>query len=611
MEKAKKILPIVLISLVIIINASLGIPRLSRFSAVDEPYWTYDRTSKFWNAIKEQKWKSTKINDKPGITVAILSGWGLTQIDPMPFKSLRGDPKTDAQIQDIDKINFAFRLPIFLFTLALLPLFYFFLKKLFGLSVALAGFMFIGLSPTLFGISLIINPDSLFWLFLPLSILSYLIFQKNESKKYLYISGIFLGLSLLTKYVGNILYVFFLVIPFLDYIFSENKPNLGKYLKKQFIYYLILVLISLITFFALFPATWVNPKLILSGTVLSKAFKTTWPLFAGLFAILIADYFILKNKIFSFILNFFSHYKRILTLIIAGLFLASILFVLANTYFGMKIFNFESIIASPKGTSPGIMLLAGKILADIYSLIFAISPLAFIFILVAIFYNLKGKSTRFSYENRIIFCFILFIFLYYFASTFNSVVATVRYQIALYPLVFIIAAIGFSEVRNLLKIKKFHYAFLFFALIFILLVGELNSVKPFYFAYASDLLPKKYLVNLKDMGDGSFEAAQYLNNLPNSENLIIWSDKGAVCAEFKGKCIIGFKRKDLLPVHFDYFVTSSGRKSRSLKISPVVDDYFDFQKAYETEDGLTYKIIMAGRENNFVKIVPSALIYKK
>ncbi|HCJ45824.1 MAG TPA: hypothetical protein DHV33_02810, partial [Candidatus Moranbacteria bacterium] len=300
-------------------NLFLGIPRLSTFSSVDEPYWTYGRTSKFWDSIKAHKWKSTSVNDKPGITVAILSGIGLASFDPMPYKSLRGNIKTDEQLSDVHAINYAFRLPIFLFCTLLLPLFYLFLRKLFDETTALIAFIFIGLSPITFGISLIINPDSLLWIFLPLSVLSYLVFQKNAEKKYLFASGILLGLALLTKYVANILYIFFFFLPFLEYMFAKEKPTLTPYLKKSFFQYLVIVALSMITFFILYPATWVNPNTLLKGTFLSKAFETTWPIFAGLFSFIVIDIFLFKNKITFTLLHFFGTYKTILMKFLVGL----------------------------------------------------------------------------------------------------------------------------------------------------------------------------------------------------------------------------------------------------------------------------------------------------
>jgi hypothetical protein len=289
----KAIIPIVIL-FVLGINLFLGFSRLGKYSAVDEPYWTYGRTSQFWKAVKYHNWESTDVNDKPGITVALLSGFGLLKYDPMRYESLREEPKTDQQLFAIQEIDFYFRLPIFLFCLLMLPVFYFFLKKLFGKFVALLSFIFIAFSPIIFGMSLIINPDSLLWTFLPLSLLSYFVFQKENKKRYLFLAGIFLGLSLLTKYVANILYIFFLILPFFEYIFLEEKPRLRKFILSSLANYLILAATSILVYFVLYPATWIDPGIILAGTFLSQAFETTWPIFAAFFALIAFDTFLLR-----------------------------------------------------------------------------------------------------------------------------------------------------------------------------------------------------------------------------------------------------------------------------------------------------------------------------
>jgi len=584
-------------------NLFLGIPRLSTFSSVDEPYWTYGRTSKFWDSIKAHKWKSTSVNDKPGITVAILSGIGLASFDPMPYKSLRGNIKTDEQLSDVHAINYAFRLPIFLFCTLLLPLFYLFLRKLFDETTALIAFIFIGLSPITFGISLIINPDSLLWIFLPLSVLSYLVFQKNAEKKYLFASGILLGLALLTKYVANILYIFFFFLPFLEYMFAKEKPTLTPYLKKSFFQYLVIVALSMITFFILYPATWVNPNTLLKGTFLSKAFETTWPIFAGLFSFIVIDIFLFKNKITFTLLHFFGTYKTILMKFLVGLFLLISLFVIVNTFTDMKVLDHMATLASPKGEGKGSVFLiyADRLTADTFSLIYGISPIALLGLFSGLLLVFRRKMVD-TYEAKIVFYFTSFILFYYLASTVNHVVATVRYQITLYPFALIISAIGLSYILTHEKIQRYIPKYVTYLTIFLLSLWSLLAVRPFYFAYTSALLPEQYFINLKDMGDGSYEAAEYLNNLPNPEKLTVWSDKGAVCAVFKGRCIIGFTNKRIKGVPFDYVVVSSGRKSRSMKMSGSAHDIINFTKAYETEDTV-YKVTIDGRPNNYVKIV--------
>ncbi len=602
----KKYVAPAIIVIVLLVNLTLGLARLGNYSSVDEPYWTYGRITKFWNGIKAHNWKTTSVNDKPGITVAILSGAGLATIDPMPYKSLRGDVKTDVELRDINTINFAFRLPIYLFCVLLLPFFYILLRKLFDQTTALIGFTLIGLSPIILGISLIINPDSLLWIFLPLSFLSYLVFQKTESKKYLYWSGFLLGLALLTKYVANILYIFFFFLPFLEYILAEKKPELRPYLKKSLRQYAILIGISMVTYFILYPATWVNPKILLDGTFLSQAFRSTWPLFVGLALFIVADILFFKDRLTKWTLDFLSTYRHLLVQAISTIFLMGIIFTLLNTYTGMRLFDTAATLASPKGEGAGLLLYANKITADIYSLIFGISPIALLGLFVALLLVTKKKWLD-SYEAKIVFFFSLFILFYYLASTVNSVVATVRYQIVLYPFAFIISAIGLSYILSLKKVSRHLPSLAGVALVIVLSVWSLLSVRPFYFAYTSALLPEQYFVNLKDMGDGSYEAAEYLNNLPNPEKLTVWSDKGAVCAVFKGKCIIGFTNKRIKGVTFDYVVVSSGRKSRTLKLSGSANKIIDFKKAYDTNETV-FTVTIGDRPNNFVKVIKKDVV---
>jgi len=595
----KKFIPPVIIILVLATNLFLGLPRLSTYSAVDEPYWTYGRTSKFWTAVKDAQWSKTDVNDKPGITVALLSGFGLLKYDPMLYKNLREKPKTDEQLTIINDINFYFRLPIFLFILAMLPLFYFFLKKLFGKTIALLSFIMIGFSPILLGVSLIINPDSLLWIFMPLSLLAYFIYLKDKSVNYLVASGVLLGFSLLTKYVSNLLIIFYLLIPFSECIFTqEGQKPLREYLKQALIDYLILLFFATLTYFIFYPATWVDLEKLLAGTFLSQAFETTWPIFAAFFAFLGLDWLILKSKLTGWILKIFTRFKKTLFISLSVFFLAITLFVMADTYLGMKPFDFQSIIASPKNSENNPLLAmksVGNIVSDFYGLIFSISPLALLALIFGIAsISLKNKIS-YSRMNLTVFYLAALIIFYYLASTVNHVVATVRYQIALYPLAFIIAAIGIYKFLELTKLNSTKYKVAVIAAVVIFSAAGIFSSRPHFLTYSSSLLPTDYITNYKGMGDGSYEAGQYLNALPNARKLIVWSDKGAVCAVFVGKCYTGYDAKILKKVVFNYYVVSTDRRAK-------FSARLDFKKAYDSQN-YDHITILDGRPNNFVKVV--------
>lgn len=312
----------------------------------------------------------------------------------------------------------------------------------------------------------------------------------------------------------------------------------------------------------------------------------------------------IKGKLMPSMLDFIFKYKKFILSAIYLIFLGLVLITLANTFLGMKWFDFESILASPK-SSYATSTFIGSLGANFYSMVFGIIPLALFSMIFLLLKNLRND--KINNNQQISFYLFIFILLYYFASAVNHVSATVRYQIIIYPVALIIAAIGIAELMKFEKLKKIPQ-FVFFALILIFSLYSLNFIKPFYFCYANGLLPKNYVLNLKDMGDGSYEAAQYLNSLPGSENLRVWTDKRGVCTFFKGGCSSSID-KTKNGEYFDYFVVSSGRENRTSKmtlsrVNGGNDQIIRLDKLYQMEGSdLEWKLEIGKRPNNFVKII--------
>lgn len=613
-DKKQDIIAIFIIFSVIILNISFGIYHLSEFAAVDEPLWTSSngRIVKFWSNIFDGEFNKTMISDKPGITVALISGIGLTQVNPKNYANI-DDLPTNKQA-DIKKFNFAFRFPIFIFSSLMLFIIYIFSKKLFGKNISLLALILIGLSPILIGISTIVNPDSIFWIFFLLSMLSHFIYLKERKNNYLFWSGIFLGLSILTKYVANILYIFYFLLIFLEYSINKSRyenEGLKKYFKKAFGDYFVMIFFSLFIFFAFLPAAWVDITRVLEGTIFSKAFLKIWPIFLAIIFFVMADIFLLKKPITEKISTLIFKFRKLILKMTYLIFILFIMGMIVNIYLGMKFYDLESILASPKSAFLGSGFLE-MMFANFYSLAFGIIPLALfaIFFLCVknIFQKKENSSSIYS------FYIITFILIYYIASVIEGVSATVRYQIVIFPLAFILAAIGIYEFLAYEKINRyFSKNFAYFLLLFFS-VYSLYLIKPFYFSYASFLLPKQYVLNLKDMGDGSFEAAQYLNSLPNAKNLLVWTDKRGVCTFFIGSCYsqMGLKKEEM---PFDYFVVSAGRKSRTSKmtlsrLNGGNDAIIRLDKLYLDEE-VDWKLEIGKRPNNFVKIINSKKYLKQ
>jgi 4-amino-4-deoxy-L-arabinose transferase-like glycosyltransferase len=608
-----RIVTILIFATIVFSSFYFGFNRLTNFSGVDEPYWSYGRVPNFWNAVKTMQWKKTNICDKPGIPIAAISGAGLPFINenPKTLKSLRYEAKTPEQLQKIQDLYFHLRLPVFLFTLLILPLFYFLIKKLLGKNTARFATIFIGLSPVLLGISLIINSDAMLWILTGLSTLSLFVFLKNGDRKFLISSGFFLGLSVIDKYVANVLFVYFFLVFILEYIlWAHKKMGIGEYLKAAFKNYAILFATAMLTAFIFFPATWVKLSTLFRATIGNEVFASTWPLFVGVIGILGIDIFVFKAKFSNIVFGWFVKNNKTWAKITAGAFLALIVFVFAHVYLGLKAYDIQAIISSPKGIGAGSIpyKYLGALSGDMYSLIFSISPLVLLAILFSAFSIFRKHELE---RNDITALYIIiFIFIFYLGSAVNAVVNTVRYQIMVYPLAFTLAAIGIVQIFEANKVRKFLPNVGGIIITIILLLTSLAVVKPNFLAYASEILPNNFIVNLKGMGEGSYEAAAYLNSLPNAHDLTIWADKGAVCERFLGRCFIDFKKKTFEQNKIDYFVVSTDRKSRTLKLSGSVNDMANFKKAYGNQNNV-FEILIDNNPNNFVKVIKAEEISNK
>jgi len=88
----------------------------------------------------------------------------------------------------------------------------------------------------------------------------------------------------------------------------------------------------------------------------------------------------------------------------------------------------------------------------------------------------------------IAFYFIFFILVYYAGASFLGISSIVRYQVSLYPVASIVAAIGLSHMLEFGKIKKCFMVSRFYFLMAFLIVASICSlflIKPFYLEYSS------------------------------------------------------------------------------------------------------------------------------
>ena len=156
--KKEKIIIFLLLFISVITFFTFGFYRLGKFETTDEHLWKYNRIPQYWEGVKDKNWAKTYINDKPGVTVALISGFGLIA-EPDP-KSNQNLPVQDIINPDLFEkynyqqsalTNFHFRFPILIFsTLSLLIFFYLSLKAFGSYRTALLVTVLLATNPILF-----------------------------------------------------------------------------------------------------------------------------------------------------------------------------------------------------------------------------------------------------------------------------------------------------------------------------------------------------------------------------------------------------------------------------------------------------------------------------
>lgn len=616
-KRRKSLLIFSVLGTVIITHFIFGIYHLNKSAYVDERLWTYSdtkRIEKYWANVIEMDWYNTRPSDKPGISLTFISGPSLLFTTPSELKKAN-----NPSLEKLMRMLFIMRLPLLIFSTIILFVFYHVIKTTFDIKTGLIAVVFIGLSPILLGASRLINPDALSWSIIPLTILSFFAYHKTKKIQWLYFTGFLLGWSLLTKYIANILFLFFLLFSFTRFLFYEkfNRELLGKKIREQLSSLFIISLISILTFYVFYPGAWVKPERLLLGTIWSQPFIPIWKYFTIFVIFLTIDYFINKSIITIWIVKLLHTLRKFIIPIIPIIFFLSILIAFYSSYFLQNFIDFESILSSPKTSirEGGLLLNFKALITSFYILIFGISPIA----IGGIFFTVKFLLQHYSQKHKsviplssnlnilVVWHLLLFIIFFYVTSIFSTTVPIVRYQIIIYPLMFVIISWGWKQLFNKKNTTLFH--------IFIIITITTSSIslyllRPYYFNYNSMLLPKKQLINVKDMGDGIYEAAVFLNTLPNAKKLNIWSDRKIICSLFIGECTNVTKLKKFIEAgpNYDYYVISSGHKH---KTTQLITQHLNTNSSYPlrldrlyTENYPTiFKLFPGNRINQYIKII--------
>lgn len=608
-KKTENLFVIFCLMAIVAIFLFFGVQHITKFVTADEHYWFQERIPQYWEAISSGKYKKTLVNDKPGVTTAIISGLGL--LFEKNTQSHLIKINDDIKIYDTkrtENINAAFRYPLLIFNGLFIIFFFWIIFKITANKwIALWSSAFIGLSPIIIGISQIVNPDSLLWTFSCAGIFSYFALLKQEQKKYVILTAIFTGLAILSKYTANILFPFYFLLLLVSFIANKKNTNsseIKKYFKLQLSNYLLIIVGSLAVIVVFLPAVFIKPIYLYRLTMGFSEMKIIFGLiFAAVIAIHI-DLQLLNSKISLLIKKIFSRknsWVKFITFILLVIFLA--LIIGRNIFIDWKLFDaipfdIKKISYTDNiGYYPNIFEL---FLLEFNSLVFSLTPIVILFTIFVWVQSIISK--KYHEYNFYIFSVTFFIFIYFVASMASDVVSIVRYSIILYPLFAFLAAIGLWSIYDLWLKKIYLDARIILTIAIIgISVSSLFFIKPFYFNYANFLLPKNKIIS-DAWGYGGYEAAEYLNSLPNAEKLTVWSDYYGVCEFFKGTCITEYNFV-VKPLLIDYYIlTRRGEiryNSNWSDWSP--DNGVKATEYYKNPDPL-WHIYIDDRPENFIKI---------
>lgn len=546
-----------------------GFFHLAQFETTDEHLWKYDRIPQYWHALASHDWAKTYINDKPGVTVALFSGIGLI-FEPHPEDQFPDHYVSDPLFEKYDpqktlSTNFIFRLPVLIVATFSLLGFYFLIRVAFTGNVALLATILLATNPILIGMSQIINPDSFFWIFGGLAICAHIAFAHTHKKKFLILCGILTGFAFLSKYTAFTLFVFFTLYEFGHAFFStdhhESSPKIKNFLPtiKDLI---IILLIACGIFIFFIPAVFTQPDLLFKGIA---QFLTVKKMLIGITLIgIIGTVFFLGKKRIDHAIVLFHTRRRIMITFTASIFLFIVAFNMINVWTDQKMIPFDdlrdavyanepqSFNFKPFLTEDAKIVKKGKaFFLEAYPLIFSLTPIILIIIIGGTTWSLRKRTPHAILP--LTFTITAFLCAYFILTVAARVVVNVRYSIILYPILTLWASLILFEFCKHIKISS--RSFYIYAT-FLLAIGSLTlwQLRPFYFSYTNFLLPQQFSIH-DSWGHGSYEAAQYLNDLPNAETLIIWSNSDTVCRFFVGKCLRS-RKIDLMQVTPDYFVIS-------------------------------------------------------
>lgn len=264
--KNKKI--IILFLIIFSLSLIFRIIDLEKTLLGDEIKWI-SRSTKFFNSFISGNFKDTFSTAHPGVSLMWASGgsfWLYSKLSGN-MEMFREIGKTDhinpvfpeKYIHEVPKILKVMRLPVAILSALLIALMFLFLKKIIGFKLGFLSALLIATDPFIIANSRLVHLDGLLALFMACSVLSLMLYSKEEKKLFLILAGIFTALSLLTKLPSFFLFPFFILTLIIHSSKKYKNANISESIRFIIKNSLMILSITIIFYIILWPAMWVHP----------------------------------------------------------------------------------------------------------------------------------------------------------------------------------------------------------------------------------------------------------------------------------------------------------------------------------------------------------------
>lgn len=539
----KELFAVVGVALLFLIVGSIG---MGKYFTTDETAWFYTWIQTYWNSYASGNFEGTNFSNYPGVFHSFL----------ISITNLFLDQPAYMSPDKIETYLFWWRFPILLFNSLSLILIYYLLRKFFTKIQSLTIVFITAFTPVILGMSRIVNSDSLLWSVSFISILSYIVFVREEKFKYLLISGVFMGFALASKLNAVTLFIYQPVTLAVEFIYQKID---AKKLKQALWKTPVVILIALSVFSLLLPAVFVQPSLY--NARIFEQFVTN-PLFWTAVIFLIVDTFILKNKILTFFRDKIK-LEKIVTIGFPALFAFIVLFSVFIKYMNIDSFLRETEYA--EWETPFHL----AILENFYS--FYVSNQFFV-IAGLLMFAVVGFVKKFRKEDASLpILMLVYVLLFIVGVALKGLgVAGHRYIIMLYPMLAIITVWSFS------LLKKQQIAI--FAIIALMSLIDVGILFPKYYAFYQN---RNYFNGGQKRivwAIGGYDLAQKMNEMDNAQNLKVLADRYSFKLFFEGETKNIIERvngSDIL--EHDYLYLSKSGKSQ-VSMTPPLEYYYNLPK---------------------------------